>query len=150
MSIAVSISSVKGKNQVFPKGNYQAGAQLGGAFCTLFFGLLSGACVGKLMKTVLPNKSKPFRDGEFLNYLLGLYVRTVPSNIYTYNLYFFMYSFFLSFFSQTQLQTHGGRLLKKKFKSGFLTHPNLVRWCSLVLLPLPPPSLCHKYIKQKN
>ena len=64
-SIVVSIAVINssGKHQVFPEGNYQAGAQLGGAFCTLVFSLLSGACVGKLIKTLLPNNSKPFRDG---------------------------------------------------------------------------------------
>jgi ammonium transporter Rh len=63
-SIVVSIAVINssGKHQVFPEGNYQAGAQLGGAFCTLVFSLLSGACVGKLIKTLLPNNSKPFRD----------------------------------------------------------------------------------------
>jgi ammonium transporter Rh len=64
VSIAVGITSTQGDVE-YPKGDHQAAAQLGGAAVTLVFGLVSGAVVGKLIKTLSPNKSRPFRDGEW-------------------------------------------------------------------------------------
>jgi ammonium transporter Rh len=46
VSIAVSINATRG-DVVYPKGDYQSGAQLAGAGITLMFALVSGTIVGK-------------------------------------------------------------------------------------------------------
>ena len=63
VSIAVSIDAAKG-DVLYPKGDQQAWAQIGGAGATLAFALVSGLVVGKVL-TVLPNRSLPFLDSEY-------------------------------------------------------------------------------------
>jgi ammonium transporter Rh len=64
VSIAVSVPSAQG-DVVYPKGDNQAWAQLGGAGATLVFSLASGLVVGKILRVALPNRSLPFLDSEF-------------------------------------------------------------------------------------
>jgi ammonium transporter Rh len=64
VSIAVSVGSTRG-DVLYPKGDHQAWAQLGGAAATLAFALASGLVVGKILKVALPNRSLPFLDSEF-------------------------------------------------------------------------------------
>ena len=64
VSIAVSVPSVQG-DVTFPQGDQQSGAQLAGAGITLFFALLSGTCVGFILKKCSPGKFQQFEDGEW-------------------------------------------------------------------------------------
>ena len=65
VSVAVLYPTTKG-DVIYPKGDYQAAAQLGGAACTLVFALISGSIVGKLLVCISPkNSSRPFLDDEY-------------------------------------------------------------------------------------
>ena len=65
VALAVSVPGTQG-DVVYPRGDQQPFAQLGGAGVTLVFGLVSGAIVGTILKKLLPHKSnKPFRDNAW-------------------------------------------------------------------------------------
>lgn len=65
VSIAVSMSSTKPSNAVYPAGDNQKWAQIGGAGITMVVGIVGGLVVGKILKMYGPAPRKAFTDGQY-------------------------------------------------------------------------------------